>query len=137
MLQEVIRGLMAWFFTISNGQTSINTGGEISGSFTIAGVANETIQSGFMDRNKTIIVFVGTSDNGQMDLGIGLRTSAVPISPSIVVGDVNGDSRDDLGKCLRLQGKFGIQLNLTNWVNIPGELQSIVTGDLTVTAMMI
>lgn len=33
-----------------------------------------------MDQNKTMIVFVGTSDNWQMDLGIGMRTSDVPSS---------------------------------------------------------
>ena len=67
-------------FTISSGQATIDSSGEITGSFTVAGVATETIQSGFMDQNKTMIVFVGTSDNGQMDLGIGLRTSDVPSS---------------------------------------------------------
>jgi hypothetical protein len=69
-------------FTISNGQASLSTSGELSGSFTVDGVANETIQSGFMDQNKSIIVFVGTSDNDQMDLGIGFRTSEIPITPS-------------------------------------------------------
>jgi hypothetical protein len=44
----------------------------------VEGVANETIQSGFMDQNKSMLVFVGTSDNGQMDLGIGFRTSELP-----------------------------------------------------------
>ncbi len=74
-------------FTISSGQAAIDSSGEITGSFTVDGVATETIQSGFMDQNKTIIVFVGTSDNGQMDLGIGLRTSDVPSS----VGPAGGD----------------------------------------------
>ena len=69
-------------FAISNGQASLSTSGELSGSFTVDGVANETIQSGFMDQNKSIIVFVGTSDNDQMDLGIGFRTSEIPSTPS-------------------------------------------------------
>ncbi len=67
-------------FSISSGQAAIDSSGEITGSFTVDGVATETIQSGFMDQNKTVIVFVGTSDNGQMDLGIGLRTSDAPSS---------------------------------------------------------
>jgi hypothetical protein len=69
-------------FTISDGQASLSTSGDLSGSFTVDGVAIETIQSGFMDQNKSIIVYVGTSDNNQMDLGIGFRTSDIPITPS-------------------------------------------------------
>jgi len=64
--------------TISSGNASLSDSGEITGSFTVDSVATETIQSGFMDQNKSIIVFVGTSDNDQMDLGIGYRTSALP-----------------------------------------------------------
>jgi hypothetical protein len=86
-------------FTISSGQAAIDSSGEISGSFTVDGVATETIQSGFMDQNKSIIVFVGTSDNGQMDLGIGLRTSAVPtlVDPAGSDGDSGGGGDGDGG----------------------------------------
>jgi hypothetical protein len=65
----------------------------------VDGVATETIQSGFMDQNKSIIVFVGTSDNGQMDLGIGLRTSAVPtlVDPAGSDGDSGGGGDGDGG----------------------------------------
>lgn len=85
-------------FTISSGQAAIDASGEITGSFTVDGVATETIQSGFMDQNKTMIVFVGTSDNWQMDLGIGLRTSDVPssVGPS---GDGGSSGGGGGGSC--------------------------------------
>jgi len=79
-------------FNMSNGKASLSATGEITGSFTIDGVGNETIQSGFMDQNKSIIVFVGTSDTGQMDLGIGLRTSDLPASQSKDDGGGDGGS---------------------------------------------
>jgi hypothetical protein len=82
-------------FTISSGQATIDSSGEITGSFTVDGVATETIQSGFMDQNKSVMVFVGTSDNGQMDLGIGLRSSDLP--PSAVPAGDGGGSDDGGG----------------------------------------
>lgn len=76
-------------FSISNGQASISSDGELAGFFTIEGVADATIQSGFMDQNKSIFVYVGTSDNDQMDLGIGFRTSDIPVD-EIDNDDVGG-----------------------------------------------
>ena len=67
-----------------------NGNGELQGSFTVDGVATETIHSGYMDENKSIIVYVGTSDNNQMDLGIGFRTSVIPAEPSGGGGDGGG-----------------------------------------------
>ncbi len=114
-------------FSISNGQVSIDSSGELSGSFAIEGVANINVQSGFMDQNKTIIAFASISDTGLLDLGIGFRTSAVPF-PSVTTGDLNGDGLDDLAG-LTASGQIWYSTNLTNIDNIPGELSSIVTGD--------
>ena len=77
-------------FMISDGQASLSSSDELTGAFTIDGVATETIQSGFMDQNKSIIVFVGTSDNDQMDLGIGFRTSDIPAEPKSSGGGGGG-----------------------------------------------
>ncbi|MBW2370520.1 MAG: hypothetical protein JRH15_21825 [Deltaproteobacteria bacterium] len=64
--------------SITSSKVTLNASGELSGTLTFAIGATETIQSGFMDRNKNVMIFVGTSDDGGMDLGIGFRRTDPP-----------------------------------------------------------
>ncbi len=59
--------------SITSGSLSLSTAGELSGSFTYETGDTDTIQSGFMDESKTVISYVGVSDSGMLDFGLGFK----------------------------------------------------------------